>query len=107
MVRIGYVKNPGLFLGAGKSHPRLTQLLPAAAILLMCALVPQLTGSGSLAYFGYGLALGGGINNCLDRILHGFVTDYVNFPRAGKLRRLFFNGSDFGIMLGFLLYLFF
>ena len=53
---------------------------------------------------GAGLALGGGVSNLLERLRHGKVYDYVQFPKApGKLKRYVFNLADFAIFAGGLL----
>lgn len=50
---------------------------------------------------GAGLAMGGGLSNLLERILHGQVFDYVQFPRLpGKPGRLVFNLADFALAVG-------
>ena len=54
--------------------------------------------------FGAGLALGGGVSNLLERLRHGKVYDYVQFPKApGKLKRYVFNLADLAIFAGGLL----
>ena len=53
---------------------------------------------------GAGLALGGGAANLAERLRHGKVYDYVQFPKApGKLKRYVFNLADFAIFAGGLL----
>lgn len=53
---------------------------------------------------GAGLALGGGAANLTERLRHGKVYDYVQFPKApGKLKRYVFNLADFAIFAGGLL----
>ena len=48
-----------------------------------------------------GLVLGGGLSNLLERLLHGRVYDYLQFPKApGKLKRYVYNLADFFILLG-------
>ena len=50
---------------------------------------------------GVGLLLGGGASNLLERVRHGRVYDYLQFPSApGKLRRCVFNAADLAILLG-------
>ena len=52
---------------------------------------------------GAGLLLGGGLSNLWERLRHGRVFDYVQFPRApGRLRRYVFNLADFAIFAGVL-----
>lgn len=48
-----------------------------------------------------GLVLGGGLSNLMERLLHGKVYDYIQFPKApGKLKRYVYNLADFSILLG-------
>ena len=48
-----------------------------------------------------GLVLGGGLSNLLERLLHGKVYDYIQFPKVpGKLKRYVYNLADFAILLG-------
>lgn len=55
---------------------------------------------------GAGLVLGGGGANLYERLRHGRVYDYVQFPAApGPLKRYVFNLADFAIFLGALLLL--
>ena len=48
-----------------------------------------------------GLVLGGGLSNLLERLLHGKVYDYIQFPKApGKLKRYVYNLADLAIFVG-------
>ena len=48
-----------------------------------------------------GLVLGGGLSNLLERVKHGAVYDYVQFPKAPKkLREYVFNLADFQVFAG-------
>jgi len=48
-----------------------------------------------------GLVLGGGISNLLERVKHGAVYDYVQFPKAPKkLKDYVFNLADFQVFAG-------
>ena len=48
-----------------------------------------------------GLVLGGGLSNLMERLLHGKVYDYLQFPKApGRLKRYVYNLADFAILLG-------
>ncbi len=48
-----------------------------------------------------GLILGGGLSNLCERVRHGRVYDYIQFPRApGQLRRYVFNLADLAILGG-------
>ena len=50
---------------------------------------------------GTGLVLGGGLSNLMERLLHGRVYDYIQFPKApGRLKRYVYNLADLAILLG-------
>lgn len=50
---------------------------------------------------GAGLILGGGLSNLWERVRHGRVYDYVQFPKApGPLRRYVFNLADLCVLAG-------
>lgn len=52
---------------------------------------------------GAGLVLGGGLSNLWERLHHGRVFDYVQFPRApGRGKRWVFNLADFSLFAGVL-----
>lgn len=73
-----------------------------AVSCLVLAALPLLALRQSRGFrLGAGMAFGGGLSNLLERITHGQVFDYVQFPRLpGKLGRLVFNLADFALALG-------
>jgi len=57
---------------------------------------------------GSALALGGAFSNMYDRIVRGYVVDYIGFmTKWKKLRKMTFNLGDFGIIIGAFLILVF
>lgn len=57
---------------------------------------------------GAGFALGGAFSNMYDRIVRGYVVDYIGFKtKWDKLRKITFNLGDFGIFIGAFLILVF
>ena len=75
--------------------------LIAVSCLVLAALPVVALGRSRWFRLGAGLALGGGLSNLLERIFHGQVFDYVQFPRLpGRLGRLVFNLADFALALG-------
>ena len=52
---------------------------------------------------GAGLALGGGLSNLWERLRHGRVYDYLQFPGLPKLGRYVWNLADLAIAAGALL----
>ncbi len=53
---------------------------------------------------GYGLFLGGAFGNIVDRIVNGYVTDFLDF-RFGNYYFPIFNVADIGIVIGVFLLL--
>jgi signal peptidase II len=102
--QIHRVENPGMILGLGKKSPGLVKWLPLIVFLCISLLLfPWLLDCPSfLPRFGFGLLLGGGLNNIYDHWKRGFVIDYFSFP-IKKIRNLYFNLSDFGIFFGTIL----
>lgn len=94
--------NPGAAMGLLKHHRRLLDVVSVSSILYILYLIPGLMKRGKrIEQAGMGLALGGALNNCYERIFKGRVTDYINFPRLkGRIKHIVFNLSDFAIMIG-------
>ena len=50
---------------------------------------------------GCALVLGGGLSNLWERVMHGSVYDYLQFPKAPKkLQQYVFNLADLAILAG-------
>lgn len=76
-------------------------VLIAVSCLVLLAIPFLALGRSRWFRLGAGLAVGGGLSNLLERIFHGQVFDYVQFPRLpGKLGRLVYNVADFALALG-------
>ena len=92
-VRLRALWNEGAAFGLPIPEEVLT-LAPAAALGAFWARRKR-------APIGTGLILGGGLSNLLERVRHGRVYDYVQFPNApGPLKRYIFNLADFSILAG-------
>ena len=56
---------------------------------------------------GAALVIGGGLSNLAERLAHGKVYDYIQFPKApGKCRRYVYNLADFAVFFGLIALLF-
>lgn len=74
---------------------------PSALIAVSASLLTLLWTRRKEHPVSIGLVLGGGLSNLMERLLHGKVYDYVQFPKApGKLKRYVYNLADFAILLG-------
>ncbi len=99
------IHNPGLPMGALARYPQLVIRIPlavvsAAAGMLAC-LYPK---KGSYAQkAGLAMVIGGGLGNLYDRLVRGYVVDYLNI-RFGKLQKIIFNLADVCILAGAVLF---
>ena len=105
---IVHTKNPGAAFGmfADTDHPLRTFLLVGVslAVLVYIAIAllrPASAGFSSTAATTYGLALimGGALGNIYDRVVHGRVTDFLEFYH-GSWRFAAFNIADSAITVG-------
>jgi signal peptidase II len=104
VVRFEYAENSGAFLSLGSALP------PSARFLLLEVLVGiLLVGGFVFTIFSdrmslrqkavLALAMGGGLGNLIDRVLHGAVVDFVSLG-IGPLRTGIFNLADVAITAG-------
>ena len=76
------------------------------AIYILYCLIKHRPKGSSLSIFlvklGIALAIGGGLNNLIDRIKNGHVTDYfsINVNRPAFLKHIVFNLSDMFVFIG-------
>jgi len=102
-----HTKNPGIAfsLFANSPSPSLRILLIAGALVII-GLIAWLLVAGpnvsALNAAGLALLLGGAAGNVVDRILHGGVTDFLDFY-LGPYRYPAFNVADSAITLGAML----
>ena len=85
--------------GAAFSLPMKRKLVAALSILIL----PLVWVFRRRNPIGAGLALGGGLSNLWERLRHGRVYDYVQFPKLPKLGRYVWNLADLAILIGGLL----
>jgi signal peptidase II len=105
---IVHTKNRGAAFGmfAESGGPLRTFLLigvsVAVLIFITAALLrPSKTGAtaSTLTQYGLSLVMGGAIGNIYDRIVHGMVTDFLEFY-TGEYRFAAFNVADSAITIG-------
>lgn len=79
----------------------------AIAVIAIAVLYTRFRNSGSLLLkICFGLILGGAAGNLLDRIRHGYVTDFFYFHIGHVFSWPVFNVADSGITIGVLLLVF-
>ena len=106
MARLLYAENTGAFLSLGARLPETAQrwvFLGLVTLILLALLVYALKEISNLDYLiivGFGLILGGGFGNLIDRIVNdGRVVDFMNVG-IGNLRTGVFNVADMALMAG-------
>jgi signal peptidase II len=102
-VRLQYAENPGGFLGIGGDlHPdiRTSVFTVATGAMLMgmvaAAIRWRMRGP---ALLGLTVFVAGGASNWIDRLIRGFVVDFLNVG-VGPVRTGIFNVADVAIMAG-------
>lgn len=103
MVRLGYVENPGGFLGVGSGWPpgaRTAVFTAATGLMLLAVIVLALRGRWQRwPALGVALFVAGGASNWLDRAVRGSVVDFLHVG-IGPVRTGVFNVADVAIVLG-------
>ncbi len=111
VVRLRYTENQGAAFGLFRGVPErfrvpLFHLVAAGAAVLVFFYFRQLRGARDerFARWGLPLVLGGAAGNYLDRLLRGFVIDFVDL-RLGERHWPAFNVADVAVVTGVLLLL--
>jgi len=108
IVTITYVENTGAFLSIGSSLPYMSKIILLSVIPLIVLffgvayilLKKNLTLMSALAL---SFAIGGGIGNIYDRLIHGSVTDFMHI-NFGIFQTGIFNMADVSIMMGMFIF---
>ena len=98
------VENTGAFLSMGQSwwpplKVALLIILPIFALGFAIHIMVKRSGPSLWFTWGLAFAIGGGIGNIIDRIVHGSVTDFLHL-KAGTFQTGIFNMADVSIMVG-------
>ncbi|WP_439555745.1 signal peptidase II, partial [Dyadobacter sp.] len=107
---ITYVENSGAFLSIGSNLPGTIKLIVLSVIPLIALLFGVyyiLTKRNLTLLSGLALsfAIGGGIGNIYDRMIHGSVTDFMHI-NLGFVQTGIFNMADVSIMTGMFIFLY-
>ncbi|MFN9691463.1 MAG: signal peptidase II [Vampirovibrionales bacterium] len=95
-----HVENTGVAFSFLKNQPQVASLLSGALLVTLIVLVLKQKMINKTQALGFGFVIGGGLNNALDRLLTGAVTDYIHLP---LLHLPIFNLSDAMIFIGAIL----
>ena len=92
---ISRVTNEGIAFGL---FPGRQAVVAVLTVLALCAIATALAGlvaRNATVAVGAGLLVGGSLGNLIDRLIHGAVTDFIDFSRWPA-----FNIADCGITIG-------
>lgn len=100
--QIQYIQNKGAAWGILQDQTFILTIVGALAVILLNQYLIKEKKFNCLSIFGYGLLMGGMIGNLVDRIIHGYVIDYLSFRILGYDFPVF-NLADMGIVIGIML----
>jgi signal peptidase II len=98
VLALEFVRNTHGAMGLFGSHPALLVALALVVIALLALLLRGPLRDSAVTQVGFGLVAGGAIGNVVDRVVHGYVIDYVALPRF-----YVFNFADACITCGLFL----
>ncbi len=104
MLRITFAQNDGAFLSLGSGLNDelrfiLLSVLPVLVLLYVLYLVLFSKDMDTWQVIAFSLIFAGGASNVFDRIMDGYVVDFLNVG-MGSLRTGIFNVADMSIMAG-------
>jgi signal peptidase II len=101
-LKISHVQNSGIAFGFFSQATSLVIVLTAAVVLWMVFFFAHSGARHPLLPAALGLIVGGSVSNLFDRVVHGYVTDFVDFGFWPS-----FNLADSFIVLGVAVLIFF
>lgn len=103
-VRLQLAHNHGAFLGLGATLPEafrsgLFSVGVGGLLLVLLGFTLFYKSASSLEILAFSLLLAGGAGNLIDRVMCGYVVDFMNIG-IGSLRTGIFNVADIAVSLG-------
>ena len=80
LLKITYITNTGISFGMLDSHPGVVLALQSVLflVIVIAAVASVKRKSSRLLLIGLAATLAGGIGNLIDRLLHGYVIDFIS-----------------------------
>ncbi|MCF2490963.1 signal peptidase II [Dyadobacter sp. CY347] len=108
IVTITYVENTGAFLSIGAGLPHtlkviLLSVIPLIVLFFGVAYILLKRNLTLMSALALSFAIGGGIGNIYDRLIHGSVTDFLHI-NLGFFQTGIFNMADVSIMMGMFIF---
>lgn len=99
---IHYIQNRGAAWGILQDNTIFLTLITAVALIILNQYLNKEIHFTKLSIISYGLLIGGMLGNLVDRILHSYVIDFLDFKIFGYDFPVF-NIADIGIVIGIVL----
>ena len=100
---IYYVRNTGAAFSILKDHRYLFIGIAFITFFLLQRYISKTKITKKLEIVSLGLLMGGLVGNLIDRLLYGYVIDYLSFNFFGYSFPIF-NIADIGIVIGIILF---
>ena len=98
--RITYTTNTGAAFGLFPGHSTLFVFVSIIVIVVILLYYRQLPEGYTLARVALGLQLGGTLGNLIDRLLQGYVVDFLGFNFWPLVDWPYFNVADSAMVVG-------
>ena len=95
-----YLENPGMSFGLLQDRRWIFMTVSTIAILAIFVYLCTLKGKNTLLRTSLSLIVGGGLGNMFDRVLLGYVVDFIDVRVFGNLWRWIFNIADAAVCVG-------
>lgn len=94
--------NKGVFLSHLQNRPKFVLVSTGIIIGVLAGMFAMILPKKReyLLKLAFAFVLGGATSNLIDRIKHGYVVDYIRFPKIKAVKNVIFNISDFFIFIG-------
>ena len=103
LFKLDYVKNYGAAFNIFSGSRIFLSIVSITFSIIIIYLILRNTSSSLIELYAYSFILGGTIGNGIDRIIKGFVIDFINL---NILKFPVFNIADISINIGFILILY-
>ena len=100
---ITYVRNTGVAFSLFDGHVDLIVIINLIIILLMVKYLKSNGIKSRIEIFSYGFIFGGAVGNLIDRIIYGYVVDFLDFNLFGYSAPIF-NFADTFIVIGVIMF---
>jgi signal peptidase II len=100
VLRLTYVENRGAAFGMLDEHRWVFLVLSTVAIIGLFIFLAKKPPESRLAWAGFTLVIGGGVGNMIDRVMLGYVIDFIDFCAFPNLWKWVFNIADACVCVG-------